>query len=231
MIEAGQVSIVTLNWSHWGDLTKQFVHDNSLWTPDLGEMVIVDQGSGIEEVMEMLYAAQSYRFMKIHPLEKNIGFPAGCNVGFAVSTRDYVIFMNNDIRINGYWIDRVLDVLEENPRSIVGTSLITNGGWNRFEVGGQFYEVPYLEGWLLAMRRESFTEIGPFDESFGMGSMEDVEFCMRAQAIGYKLIEVPYLPIVHLRGRTVCDGRLDQEGITRGNYAILRDRIAGKLGR
>jgi GT2 family glycosyltransferase len=50
------------------------------------------------------------------------------------------------------------------------------------------------------IKREVFDKIGLLDEQFGLGYHEDVDFCIRAEDAGYKLLETGSFPIYH-RGR------------------------------
>jgi GT2 family glycosyltransferase len=223
--DAPLVSIVALNWDHYDDLTGPFIHAIDTWTARPFELVVVDQGSNERDRCQLKRAAAHRDWLRVVQLEENVGFPGGCNVGARDARGEVVVFMNNDILIHGDWLTPIRQVLASEPKAVVGCSLVRRGGWNEFRLGnGREVVVPYLEGWLLAVRREFLEEVGFFDEAFGKGSMEDVELCWRAVRAGYELVALS-LPLVHLRGRTVMDGRLDQPRITSANYELMKARV------
>lgn len=56
-------------------------------------------------------------------------------------------------------------------------------------------DVSHLGSGHMLLTRELFLQLGGFDESFETG--EDYEFCMRARALGAKLINEPRLRVIH----------------------------------
>lgn len=231
MSTSSKVSIVTLNWSRFSDLTAPWLEDMLRETPQPCEIVIVDQGSIKRDVVALQEAERQYPELKVVYLDHNSGFPEGCNIGAGVATGNYIVFMNNDIRLWGDWWGPIYQLLEAHPKSLVGPSLIAQKtGWNHWVVGDIEIHVPYLEGWLLAGRREILDEIGYFDPIYGSGSVEDVDYCWRAARIGYELIDCGPLPLKHLRGATVTDGRLDHFVTNACNLKIFKGKVARELG-
>lgn len=222
--KAGLVSIISLNWSHYQDLTGPFIRYIDAWTPDPKELIVVDQGSREEDRQALTEDTLRFPWLKVVLLPENTGFPRGNNLGLEEAEGEFIVVMNNDILLSGDWLRPLLEpVARPGARVVSGMSLVREGGWNEY---GETV-IPYLEGWLLVFHRRLIDEIGGylFDESFGIGSVEDIDFCRRAVATGYELVEVPHLPVVHLRGRTVTDGRLDQPAITRRNYELMKARV------
>jgi O-antigen biosynthesis protein len=221
------VSIITLNWDHYSDLTRPFMGCVGLWTPEPYELIVIDQGSDIKEVQLLQADEAEIPNVRCRFNEENVGFPAGCNLGTSMTRGEYVIWMNNDIIINGEWLEPILRVLNSEEKTVVGASLIDYAtGWNTYrDASKKLHTIPYLEGWLIAVRRKFVDQVGLFDESFGLGGMEDVDLCRRARNSGYSLTGINSLPMVHLRGKTVTDGRINQQRITENNLALLRSRL------
>jgi GT2 family glycosyltransferase len=57
--------------------------------------------------------------------------------------------------------------------------------------------VPYVEGWAVAISRKAWDIIGPWDEGMQISSYEDVDYSHRARKAGFWLEQVE-LPFVHL---------------------------------
>ena len=63
-------------------------------------------------------------------------------------------------------------------------------------------EVDWVTGAALVMRREVWTEVGPFDEAFRIYA-QDLDFCLRARDRGWKVRIVAASRIVHHHGMTI----------------------------
>ena len=59
--------------------------------------------------------------------------------------------------------------------------------------------VDYIDGAFMCMRRDCFQEIGEFDENFQFYS-EDADFCWRMKQANYKVVFIPSVRIMHVRG-------------------------------
>ena len=63
-------------------------------------------------------------------------------------------------------------------------------------------EVDWVTGAAMAFRREVWEEVGPFDERFRLYA-QDLDFCLRARAAGWRVEIVPEFRVVHHHGATV----------------------------
>jgi hypothetical protein len=60
-------------------------------------------------------------------------------------------------------------------------------------------EVEAISGACMMARREMITDIGPLDEGYFL-HCEDLDWCMRAQRRGWKIMFVPDAKVVHHKG-------------------------------
>lgn len=65
--------------------------------------------------------------------------------------------------------------------------------------GGQ---VDWVSGAALALRREVWDAIGPFDESFRFYA-QDLDFCLRAKEAGWEIAVLPGFRVLHHHGSTI----------------------------
>jgi len=77
----------------------------------------------------------------------------------------------------------------------------------------QPHEIDWLSGASMLVRREVFERTGPFDEGYFL-YFEELDFCRRAPALGYRCFYVPASRVVHLVGQST--------GVT------VRDRRPGR---
>ena len=69
--------------------------------------------------------------------------------------------------------------------------------WDHSEV----WEVDWVSGAAMLIRREAYEQIGPLDERFYWGS-EDVDYGWRAHRAGWKVLYTPTPSIIHTVGRS-----------------------------
>lgn len=129
----------------------------------------------------------------------NLGFAKACNLGYSKAKGDFIIFLNNDIRVKSdfsNWVDNLI---------IKDTLVSPNGGLidyrcnfikeTNLKTSGYFY----LSGWCLAGFKNVFEKLkiknylGPFSEEFGLAYFEDTDLSFRAakQSIPLKVVKIP----------------------------------------
>lgn len=106
------------------------------------------------------------------------------NAGLKAANGDYIIWGNEDLRLSGPFIDKLLKPVRENPRTIAGPRRRVDYGW------------PFIIGWLLGMHKVALEEIGYLDEQFP-GTFEDTDYGARAFKVGYEIEQVE-LPVQHI---------------------------------
>lgn len=179
------------------------------------EMVLVmDDASTDPEVSSGLKWWKSEWGDKSQPMKvisitssENIGFTLNSNKGLKyicenmeTSPDDIVILLSNDVKVNGKFISQIKDIIEENPKSLVGGILYSaDTGWNTFD--GKVF--PYIEGWLLATTVQNWKELDYFDELYSPHCMEDVDLSTKALKLGYQLVPLNNPGLVHLVGQTI----------------------------
>jgi GT2 family glycosyltransferase len=67
-------------------------------------------------------------------------------------------------------------------------------------------QVDWVQGCALAVRHEVWDTVGPFDEDYWM-YVEELDWCRRAQAMGYQAFFTPDAEVVHYGRRAVARAR------------------------
>ena len=67
-------------------------------------------------------------------------------------------------------------------------------------------EVDWIQGCALAIRREVWDAVGPFDEGYWM-YVEELDWCRRASQQGYHLYFTPAAQVVHYGKRATAKAR------------------------
>lgn len=150
------------------------------------EIVLVDNGSKPEHATQLAgLGADVY----LH-YPGMIGFPAACNRGVEQATAKYLCLLNNDAEIvTESWATRLIDTLED-----MGAMLI--GPWtDQLDYAptkpGAPCESEILYFFCVLLRRQTWLDIGPLDEQFGLGNYDDVDYCKRVMDAGGKIVLDP----------------------------------------
>jgi len=169
------------------------------------ELIIVDNGSsdGSRKYLEELAGCDARVTLLANG--ENAGFPAACNQGLAAARGSLLVLLNSDTIVPPGWLARLGAHLGAEA-DLVGP--VTNRIGNEAEVPvsyetygdflreaadraakrrGEAIEIPTLTMFCLAMGREAWEAIGPLDESFGVGTLEDDDYSQRARRAGLRL--------------------------------------------
>ena len=171
------------------------------------ELIVVDNAS-TDRTVDYLRSLV-HRDARFHVIlnPENRGFPAACNQGLALARGRHLVLLNNDTMVPPGWLGRLLAPLADDHIGLVGP--VTNRIGNEAEVptnyeswGGflgearvradahrqQLSELPTAAMFCLAMRRDVYLQLGPLDQGYGTGLLEDDDYSMRARRAGYRLV-------------------------------------------
>jgi glycosyltransferase involved in cell wall biosynthesis/GT2 family glycosyltransferase/uncharacterized coiled-coil protein SlyX len=171
------------------------------------EIIVVDNDSKDGTPAYLRYMAAQYPNISIILNEANNGFARANNQGIARSNGDYIVLLNNDTIVPPGWLRRLLRHLENDAVGMVGplTNFVGNEAkldvnyqtWGEmedfaarhvWEHDGQSADIYMLAMFCVAFRRDTYDEIGPLDEQFGIGMFEDDDYMQRMKAKGYRVM-------------------------------------------
>jgi GT2 family glycosyltransferase len=212
------------------------------------ELIVVDNGSddGTRSYLTRLAAADARLRVLING--RNMGFAAACNQGLGLALGEHLVLLNNDTMVAPGWLAGLLEHLRNPGVGLVGpvTNRIGNEAeietdyrtWGEFlefarrrsrEHAGEWLEVRTPAMFCLAMRRQTYHHLGPLDERYEVGLLEDDDYSDRAREAGYQLRCVEDTVVHHFGeasfGKLVAGGEYTR--ILRAN----QQRYAEKWGR
>lgn len=174
-----------------------------------GELHLVDSGStdgSIERV------APRFPEVRLTRLPGNPGPCVSRNRGWREARTPFVLFTDDDMRLDEGCVPRLLEELRRDPRrALAGPRIFHDGSSERVQyeggtwhyaglthlrgqsgepLGAEPVEVDVLTSGCLLARREALEESGGFDESLFF-LMEDVDLALRLRYLGWRLCAVP----------------------------------------
>jgi GT2 family glycosyltransferase len=219
-IEYPKVSIIILNWNGKEDTIECLESLKKITYPNY-EIIVVDNGStdGSTEFLE-----RTYPDINIIKNEKNLGYAEGNNVGIRDAIKrgtNYLLILNNDTAVDPSFLDKLIGVIESNPKiGVIGPKICyysepwliqSNGekinfwtgntrstGWRLRDssIDRNLNFVDFVYGACLLVKADLAERVGLFDSRFFIYS-EEMDFCMKIRQTGYKIVCIPDAKIFH----------------------------------
>ena len=193
---------------------------------------------------------------------KNLGFVKSCNraVVDLDRTENDILLLNSDTKVTEGFLEELQSVLYSSdeigtvsPRSnnatitTVPIASIKTKGINpekSYDFFMRYYRrflpkftlSPVSHGFCILIKRKLIEEYGLFDEIFGKGYGEEVDFCLRIRSHGYKCAISNWSYVFHLEGRSFGldkKDRLIQESskIINNRYPYYKQEINNYIKR
>ncbi len=180
------------------------------------DIIVVDNGSddGSRD-----YIKDNFPAVHIIKNPENLGFAEACNIGAMHASGDYIVFLNNDTKVDGKWLTSLLDGLDRGKSIICTSSRIVGWDENITEFGGgeinfcgygfqrssfkkkylpleEPAQIPFACGCSMLIDRNVFIDCGMFDKDY-FAFYEDVDLGWRLNLQGYKIHYCPDSVVHH----------------------------------
>ncbi|MEM7583591.1 MAG: glycosyltransferase family 2 protein [Acidobacteriota bacterium] len=160
----------------------------------------------------------------------NLGFPKACNVGLEQTSGAAVAILNQDASVDPRWAEAMLEAFRSDPSiGIVGGLGFASDGelshaggtldarcqaHHRLELAAppgssQLQPAEFVTGASLAISRAALDEVGGLDEAYSPAYYEDVDWCFRVRAAGWRVVVAYGVLYTHLEESRLADGSAD----------------------
>ena len=191
------------------------------------EIVVVNDG-GDPEVEKVVAEFSEVR----HFAQEHAGLSAARNFGAREARGEILVYTDDDCRVDRDWLSYLVLAFRSGDFAAVGGPNVAPPPRALAEAcvtaapGGPAHVLlsdsvaEHIPGCNLAVRREVFEAIGGFREEFRTAG-DDVDFCWRLQAAGYRIGFHPAAWVWHLRRRKICDYLKQQIGYGKAEAKLI----------
>lgn len=209
--------------------------------PDAGSVQAVEELHAAARREPATLAGRGFE-LEVLEHETPLGFVASVNHALQGSDRD-VVLLNSDTQVTPGWLGRLRAAAYSDSKIATVTPFSNNAticslprfldenalpaGYTVDSFGALVTRVseraypplPTGVGFCLYVKRSVLDELGPFDEAFGVGYGEEVDFCLRAASRGYVHVLDDATFIFHEGSRSF--GRRREERVRHGERLVL----------
>jgi GT2 family glycosyltransferase len=211
-----KLGIVVLNWNG-KDVTPRCL-DSIFHSSSAPDAVVVVDNASADGSVELIRTR--YPQVVLFENDRNLGFAEGCNIGIRhLLDRDFdlVLLLNNDAEVDPGCLHALKQAAESYPAAAYTATIYEHGNRRKVWYGGGTISrltlearhiiqpaddstsprpTEFITGCCLMFRSEALERIGLLDTNF-FAYYEDLDWCLRAKALGSRLLYVPNAAVYH----------------------------------
>ena len=218
------VALIVLSWNsraYLGDCLASLQQSDY---PNFS-IIVVDNASSDASVA---FVQEHFPAVDLIVSPRNLGYGGGNNLGLQRTLEGgaaIAVMVNPDVVVQPDWLRALVGALMADPAiGVAGCKLLAPDHTVIQHAGGLIHpplgvsehlgsgvpdtgahdtlrDVDYVIGAAFAVRREVLEVVGGFDETFFL-YYEDVDFCFRTRAAGYRVVYVPAASATHVESVT-----------------------------
>lgn len=249
------VSILIPSKDHTADLDKALQSVFLKTTYSNYEIIVIENNSTEPTTFAYYKTLQAqHKNVRVASYDGGFNFSAINNFGRTFARGQYLLLLNNDVEvINGAWLGEMLSLCAQSGVGIVGAQLwypdntlqhagvITGlGGYaghshKYAKKGGSGYmfrvstvqNLSAVTAACLLVKASVFDEMDGLDSGFSV-AFNDVDFCLRVRAAGYRVLYTPYAQLYHHESKS--RGLDEKDEAKRERFEGERARMKKRYG-
>lgn len=221
-------------------------------TTPVDHVVVVDNASADESAGRFRDELSS---VDVLCAASNSGYAAGCNIGIREALRlgaARILILNPDVVVTSNAVAVLDQAVSHGAGDVVGPVLVERSRPSRIESGGITYspvtgrmrhrlagatrssaasaapDLNGVSGALMLVRREVFEAVGLFAEEFFYG-FEDLDFCLRARAAGFRVACVSAAVVEHEGAASIGRHSPRRLYFAARNHLLLASRVGPQV--
>ncbi len=200
--------------------------ESVLFQQNLAEVIIVDNGNAPDVIARLQQRAISDQRLKIISGHGDIGYARGANIGAKQATSEFLLLLKPDYLLPPDAIKTLVSALINEPRAMLTSGFVQKADGsaahifrtqvvtpksafkeflglaknNEVETNknyGKNYEVTNISACCMCIRASDYKKFGGLDVGF-YEQAEELDFCLRVEQIGGRVICVPEVRITEL---------------------------------
>ena len=190
------------------------------------EVIVVDNGSRAPETLDYLTLMSSEPRIRVLRQDEEFNYSRLNNCGVRNSSAEFILLMNNDVKvINSGWLEEMVGhgiqprvgavgarLLYPDNRvqqagvilgaGVHGVAEVAHRGITRHDPGYFFrailaQDLSAVGAACMLVRREVYLEVGGFEEKHLKVAFNDIDFCLKLRARGYRIVYAPEAQLYH----------------------------------
>ena len=225
-----KISIIIANKDHVEDLRRCVDTILEKTTYENYEIIIVENNSTTQEIKDYYKELELCSKVKVVVWKEAFHYSKINNYGVSFATGEYIVLLNNDtqiITIN--WLEEMLMYALRKDVGIVGAKLYYDdytiqhagivlqlgahrtAGHSHYKVSREnvgymgrlcyAQDVSAVTGACLMVSKALYEQLGGLDEEFAV-ALNDVDFCLKARALGYLVVFTPFAELFHFESKS-----------------------------
>lgn len=224
-----KIAVVILNWNG-ATMLRKFLPGVVAFSEPTGTVYVADNGSTDQSISLLKEEFPSVRLIQF---DKNYGFAEGYNKALQQIEAEYYLLLNSDVEITDYWLDTLLDYMEQHPEvAACQPKLLSQLTPEYFEYAGasggfiDYLGYPFCRGRIMSSVEK---DQGQYDEICSIfwatgaalmvrktafwkaggldgdffAHMEEIDLCWRLRSLGYGIVCIPQSKVYHVGGGTL----------------------------
>jgi GT2 family glycosyltransferase len=183
-----------------------------------------------------------------------VGFAAGNNAGLRSASGDVLVLLNQDTVVQPGWLDALVGTFDDPRIGIAGCKLLYPDGTIQ-HAGGQLHgprgetqhvgryerddggfdeltDAEFVTAASLAISRTALERVGALDEGFSPAYYEDIDWCFRTRAEGFRVVFQPQATVIHRESTATNELSYERKfALNQGRLRfVLKHWPLGRLG-
>lgn len=189
--------------------------------------IVVTYKPNQKELNSLVKILSALPVIVVDNTKNNLGYSGGANLGIQKAFKkefDWLVFVNDDVRITKTALKEFLDIVKKSPPAIIGpfAGKIDPNRWTTIFPAAK---MDYIDGAFSAVHSNVFQSVGTFYEPYFI-YYEDIDLCVRAKRAKFPQRWFPIDGIYHEGSATIRKGSFLHQYYAARNHLLFVERQA-----